>query len=322
MRILLPLFFIFILSKAGISQVDFKLDSILFSNSNSLYKISETESYLFKKPSTWEHFSHFPGDIAAYTTDNFRIDNVGNIVGMTMLTLFLVGIDQELVDGAKKIGKKLGIKGERNIKNVAWIGTFPIQMPTDFSSGLYFIGDGWTHATIMTGFFTYGYFGDDNRALRTASQIAQGLLTVTFTTQLLKHLTGRESPYKATKPRGKWDFFPNQFEYHKNVPSFDAFPSGHLASAMMVFTIVTENYPEYTFIKPLGYTLLSILSFQMLNNGVHWASDYPLALAIGYGFGKLATNTGRKTLSNKNTANRFSIEVGVVGNNALGATLN
>jgi alpha/beta superfamily hydrolase len=25
----------------------------------------------------------------------------------------------------------------------------------------------------------------------------------------------------------------------------------------------------------------------MLNNGVHWASDYPLAIGIGYSFGRI-----------------------------------
>ena len=49
------------------------------------------------------------------------------------------------------------------------------------------------------------------------------------------------------------------------------------------------------YIQPVGYTLMSLLGFQMLNNGVHWASDYPLALALGYGFGKIAVNGGRRS---------------------------
>jgi hypothetical protein len=42
---------------------------------------------------------------------------------------------------------------------------------------------------------------------------------------------------------------------------------------------------------------MGLLSFQMMNNGVHWASDYPLALAIGYGLGKVAVSHGRKVVS-------------------------
>jgi len=37
-----------------------------------------------------------------------------------------------------------------------------------------------------------------------------------------------------------------------------------------------------------------------MNNGVHWAGDYPLALAIGYGFGKIAVDNGRKIVSGQN----------------------
>ena len=93
----------------------------------------------------------------------------------------------------------------------------------------------------------------------------------------------------------RWDFFPNQIEYHKYVSSYDAFPSGHLAAFMSTLTVITENYPEYPIIKPIGYTLMTLLSIQMMNNGVHWASDYPLSIAMGYYLGKIAVDNGRKT---------------------------
>ena len=32
----------------------------------------------------------------------------------------------------------------------------------------------------------------------------------------------------------------------------------------------------------------------MLNNGVHWASDYPLGIWLGYAFGKMAVRKGRQ----------------------------
>ena len=97
--------------------------------------------------------------------------------------------------------------------------------------------------------------------------------------------------------------FPNQFAYAKNVPNYDAFPSGHLATAMATFTVISENYPEYRFIKPLGYTLLTALSFAMLNNGVHWISDYPLSLAMGYAFAKISIAHDRHIQYRKNNGN-------------------
>jgi hypothetical protein len=35
----------------------------------------------------------------------------------------------------------------------------------------------------------------------------------------------------------------------------------------------------------------------MVNNGVHWASDYPLGFAIGYMMGKSITKNGRKKIT-------------------------
>ena len=64
---------------------------------------------------------------------------------------------------------------------------------------------------------------------------------------------------------------------------------------MSTVTVIANNYPEYTFVRPVGYSLMGVLGYQMLNNGVHWASDYPLAIALGYGFGKIAVRKGRKS---------------------------
>jgi len=91
---------------------------------------------------------------------------------------------------------------------------------------------------------------------------------------------------------------PDQIEYHKHVPKYDAFPSGHLATAMVMATVIAEKYPEKKFIQPIGYTLMTILSFEMVSNGVHWFSDYPLALAIGYSSGKITVFRGRKAVYN------------------------
>jgi hypothetical protein len=62
---------------------------------------------------------------------------------------------------------------------------------------------------------------------------------------------------------------------------------------MATFTVVALNYPEHTFIRPIGYATMGVLSFAMVNNGVHWASDYPLALAIGGVVGKVVVDRGR-----------------------------
>ncbi|HEX8658769.1 MAG TPA: hypothetical protein VF690_14595, partial [Hymenobacter sp.] len=65
------------------------------------------------------------------------------------------------------------------------------------------------------------------------------------------------------------------------------------ATAMATVTVIADNYPEYRFIRPLGYSLMGLLSYSMLNNGVHWASDYPIGIALGYAFAKIAVRSGR-----------------------------
>ncbi len=294
-------------------------------NNQILYRINENEYFLYEKPALYHFLTYAPFDIYDYTKQTFRPSNWKNLLGLTVLTVMLVAIDQDIIDVAQQQGRNIGIDGTNHVKTVISFNNEPVmQLPTDLSSGLYFISDGWTHVTITTSFFTYGMFTSDTRALQTSSQLAEGLLGVTFTTQLLKHVTGRQSPYRSTQSGGKWDLFPNQVDYHKNVPAYDAFPSGHLAAAMMAVTVISENYKEYKFIKPLGYTLMTILGFQMLNNGVHWASDYPLALAMGYSFGKLAVSRGRKVITNNPQTgyhlDSFSVDAGIFNGDAAGLT--
>ena len=76
---------------------------------------------------------------------------------------------------------------------------------------------------------------------------------------------------------------------------------------MSTFIVITENYPEYPIIKPIGYSLMTLLCLQMMNNGTHWASDYPLSIAMGYYLGKIAVNNGREYIKETSTLN-YKIE--------------
>ncbi|MBF8248870.1 MAG: hypothetical protein HW374_1670, partial [Bacteroidetes bacterium] len=37
--------------------------------------------------------------------------------------------------------------------------------------------------------------------------------------------------------------------------------------------VISENYHEVTWIRPLGYVLTGLLGVGMVNNGIHWYSD-------------------------------------------------
>ncbi|MBP6218940.1 MAG: phosphatase PAP2 family protein [Oligoflexales bacterium] len=250
--------------------------------------------YVYKQNGPVPFISNFPKNFRLFYENYLNYDNKTNLIGLTLISAASIYWDEDLLLASQRLGKKLHISSEDKTKSYFTILGLDARFPTDFSSGLYFIGDGWVHSTIALSFLGAGYSSSDQRAWSTGLQLIEGLLTTGFTTQVLKHLTGRESPFVRSQAGGVWRLFPDQIKYHKNVPKHDAFPSGHLATGTMTVVVIAENYPDYPyFIKPLGYTLLSLLSFQMMNNGVHWFGDYPLALALGYGFGQIAVHNAR-----------------------------
>jgi len=264
-----------------------------------LYSVGPDLDYGFTRPKSFSFITNFPRDMGIYFNTAFRKRNLSKIGLVVASTGVLLAFDQPLVDGAQHLAKHWHIPSDTRQKAIAHIGKFPVFVPASTGSMLYYIGDGTTHFMIAGSFMAYGFIAKDNRALQTASQLAEGMLTVGTLVQVLKHITGHETPATATVPAGRWRPFPNQVDYLKHVSKYDAYPSGHLATAMMCVTVISRNYPEKAYIRPLGYTLMTVLSFQMMNNGVHWASDYPLAIALGYSFGKIIQSRGHTEYDRK-----------------------
>ncbi|MBN2789299.1 MAG: phosphatase PAP2 family protein [Candidatus Delongbacteria bacterium] len=263
-----------------------------------LYRLSDNEYYSYNKPNWGTPFSNVPVDFVKFYEIGFTKKNIPAMVLIGVSTAFMIINDEDILVSVQEFSEDIGLDRENNLKTLISIdGKNIFRAPTDLSSSLYYIGDGWLHISIAASFLTYGSITSDNRALQTASQLAEGLMTTGITTQFLKHITGRESPSVRTRDGGRWIPFPNQIDYHENVPHYDAYPSGHLATAMMTYTVIHENYPEYKFIKPLSYIAMGLLSYQMINNGVHWISDYPLSIGIGYLFGKIAVDRGRRSVA-------------------------
>ena len=258
------------------------------------------DGFAYDPPRPFAFVRNIPGDLADGAKAPFHKESLLPLAVIGVTTGLLVWKDQRILDKTKKLGDQWGIPHTSTGKNlvktkVPFSSKMPaIRLPYDLGSGLYFLGDGTLHMVVAAGFLTTGLVASDNRALQTSSQIVEAYFANGIAVQVLKRATGHESPGKSTRRGGRWRFFPNPAKYQKNVPHYDAFPSGHLSSAMVVVTVIAENYPEYSFVRPVGYTLLAALSFQMVNNGVHWAGDYPLAIGMGYVFGKAAVNRGRK----------------------------
>jgi len=234
-------------------------------------------------------------------------------------TAALIAVDDKLISDAEHLGKTWNISSKDNTTTaVKYKNLNILRVPTDLGSWLYFIGDGWTHSAIALGFVGVGSWIDDDKTYNVGFELIEGMITTTIATQALKHITGHETPNEATTPTGRWDFFPNQQDYRNNVAKYDAFPSGHLAVGSMTLTVLHKNYPDNPWIMPVGVSLLSALSFQMMNNGVHWASDYPLAIALGYTFGNIAYERGQRSLEHSNANGQSAEWIPLLGQGYVG----
>ncbi len=238
-------------------------------------------------------FSFVPrafSDVPAFVKALDPRDNWREYLLIGGMTGILLALDQPILDGSQRFAKHIGLLSEgddgRQTTVVASVNLFGIKAPLHVPRGpvatMYYLGDGLTALSIVGGLATYGSLLSDRRAQHTASQIMEALLLTGMGSVILKTSTGRESPFKATAPGGVWRPFPGPKRYLQDVPNYDAFPSGHVATLMATLRVLAENYPEKIWIRPLGYSALGLLSFGMLANGVHWASDYPLGMAMGY----------------------------------------
>ena len=284
-----------------------------------MYKAG-SEDRAYSKPAFWGTIAKGPRDLLALTENSFSKSSLPWLAAVTASTLILIEYDQKLYAGAQKAGGNLNISRKDKTRPFLKIGGIPVlRGPTDLGSAMYFLGDGWISLGLCAYFESYGLIKDDWRALTTGHQLVEGLLVTGFVTEALKMSSGRETPSAASGDGGVWRFFPGLDQYMKHRTRYDAFPSGHLATGMMAVTVMSENYPEKKLIKPIGYTLLGALSFQMMNNGVHWASDYPLGLGIGYMVGKaVAGSSGNRA---RNTASSFKFYPSLTPGQPLGLSL-
>ncbi len=252
-------------------------------DSSAKYLQPELESYSFNinsnSPEGIERIIlNLPEDWAIWSMNTFNKSNLPFILGLSVITYAALKTDYQTWHPIKKLY-------DRN------------NFFRNTSETFAFAGDGKFQFGLSAGFAAYGFMFKDNKALKTAEQIAEVILACGATVQLLKHLTGRERPEAATVQTGKWSFFPDQIKYHNKIPSFDAFPSGHLATATATLVVIMNNYPERTWLKFVGYPVLGFVSIGLVAKGMHWWSDFPLALALGYSFGNVITS--RKNAKSK-----------------------
>ena len=263
--------------------------------------VGEGVSYGYEKPRFFDMLKYIPKDISDFGKFSVQRENliwVGSTVGLTAL---LLPFDQYLVDESIKFGANFSFDQGHSYSNIG-----PLRViPNDLNSAVYYIGNGGTTMLLSGLYYAIGTIGRDYRALNTSSELVEVLLSMGVVTQTIKRITGRQSPGPAISsgnPGGRWTLLPSFKEYQNRTSNYDAMPSGHIATFMATFMVIATNYPEKKWIKPLGYTLMGIMALEMMSSKVHWASDYPLGILIGYVVGKAAAKRRIKKMDSNEGA--------------------
>ena len=288
------------------------------------YNFADGSSRTYNKPKFWEIINRLPKDFMDTNRDFVAKDHAYYLGGAIALTGLLLPIDQQITNQSRAFAERQDLSSNNKYGNFGPLS----NIPQNIGAGFYLIGNGTTVIVMSAGFITYGLLKNDFRAQATASGLIESLALSGVYVQTIKRITGRESPFIAIKngnSGGDWNPFPSFVAYAKNTPSYDAVPSGHLTTIMAGLTVVIANYPEYKWIKPVGYTLIGGMCFQMIQSEVHWASDYPLAILMGYFVGKtIAKNRFTETKNADGTEKKYSLNFSASRNydyNMVGATL-
>jgi hypothetical protein len=255
-----------------------------------VYLSTKTET-VYKKPKPFSFLTNIPGDVLGFSKQSFKKNNLRNLGYIAGSTVLLLLADQSVNNTVQDVAEDHNIRASENFSPLIQIKlggkkTNIGKVPKNINTAFYDIGQGSSVMLMAAGFFVLGEIKKDNRALQTASQLTEAFISLGLGTQLMKYATGRENPSYATTRGGKWHPFPKWSDFQNDKTRYDAFPSGHLATFVSAVTIISQNYPEKKWIAPVGYSIAGLLSLAMINNGVHWASDFPLGFALGYGFGR------------------------------------
>jgi len=283
----------------------------------------ESQTYILKngsvrtymKPKLFDFITKAPGNFIDTNKSFVTKDHAYYLGAAVAGTLILLPFDQKLIDNSRQLGNKWGMGVENNYITAAGF----IKVPKDIGSALYLIGNGSTVVLLGVGFGTYGLLKDDYRAKATASGLMESLVLSGVFSQTIKRIAGRESPFIAIEngnSGGNWNPFPSFSAFAKQTPNYDAMPSGHLTTFMAGLTVIADNYPDIQWIKPVGYTLATALCFQMMQSQVHWASDYPIALLMGYFIGKTIAKSRYTELEASDKEMKYSI--GFISSRHLG----
>lgn len=289
-----------VLANNSKASVEDKINSIP-PKDEQVITINNTQTLIYTKPRRFGFITNLPHDALGVVVTSFKRENIKPLLITAGATVALLLADGYVSKGVHRFSGNIHFCSDESYKDLISIKTGKTdisiyKVPQNLNTAFYQLGQGFPGLLIGAGLFTYGKIHHDYRALSTASQLAETFILMGVGTQVLKRITGRQSPSNATESGGNWHFFPSFKNYQTQTPSYDAFPSGHLATLISTVTVLADNYPEKKYIRPVGYSITGLVALAMINNNVHWVSDYPLAIALGYLCARQVVKRNRKTV--------------------------
>ena len=286
-KILSTFFFLHIIFGVRLFAQQIDTTALQLQQNEKAYDAGSGKIFIYSKPKPFAFITHLPSDAAGIVSATFKKKAIKPLLLIGVSTGLLLLADEPIANGVQRFSRNIHLHPEENNLTL-WavkIGNKPttiLKAPKNLNTALYQVGQGFPGLLLGAGLFITGKINHNYRSVSTASQLAESFILMGITTQVLKRLTGRQSPMPGNNNADQWKLLPSFKSYQTHTSSYDAFPSGHLATLMSTVTILTENYPEKKWIKPVGYSITGLVGLAMINNGAHWVSDYPLAIGLGY----------------------------------------
>lgn len=145
----------------------------------------------------------------------------------------------------------------------------------------------WIPFLIGGSLYAYGKLNPDNEAVGASFAVLQSSLLAFLYNSFLKAVTGRPNPNYSYNDDMKELSKTFRFGFWRGG-IFWGWPSGHTSTAMAVVSALTNYYPEKTWLKIAGYSMVAymMLGVSSLNKGrMHWFSDAVAAALMAYAIG-------------------------------------
>ncbi len=218
-----------------------------FSQTDSVYhqeavKIEIDSTLAYAKPKKFGFITGLPQDLFEIAKAPLQKNNLGGLGTLIGSTALLYWQDRGFINNAQQFAKGINLdESTRFYVPIEIAGQRLVKIPKNLNTAFYQLGEGGSTMYIAAGLFIYGKINKDNRSLQTASDLTESFLTMGIATQILKRITGRQTPsYTTTSERGEWNFFPSNHEFNSNKPNYDSFPSGHLSTMMATVTVLAK----------------------------------------------------------------------------------